>query len=174
MGRPLILQAFGRGVHGIFCGGNELVKCRDVLSRADLPGVFAIVIEVAVGHDPVFIADQPKTRHLGRVEFDLDLHVLGNGHQGGTHFPDQHLVRFFRRVDVGVMPIALVREPFQVVVLEVAHAETEHAQKDAAAGLGLDELVSSSWLETPTLKSPSVARITRFVPFLMKFWAATS
>ena len=33
---------------------------------------------------------------------------------------------------------------------------------------------SSSSSVMPTLKSPSVARMTRLVPFLMKFWAATS
>ena len=34
--------------------------------------------------------------------------------------------------------------------------------------------MSSPWLVTPTLKSPSVARITRLMPPLMKFAAAVS
>ena len=33
---------------------------------------------------------------------------------------------------------------------------------------------SLSWSVMPTLKSPSVARMTRLVPFLMKFWVARS
>ena len=72
------------------------------------------------------------------------------------------------------MAVPLVGELLQRGVLEVAHAEAEHAQEDAALGLGLDqadELVSSVM---PTLKSPSVARMTRLVPFLMKFWVAMS
>ena len=74
------------------------------------------------------------------------------------------------RVDVGVVAVALVGELLERGVLEVAHAEAEHAQEDAALGLGLDQLDRARPRSvTPTLKSPSVARMTRFVPPLMKF-----
>ena len=110
-----------------------------MVARADLAGVLGVVVEVLVGHDPVFVADQPVRADLGRVELDLDLDVLGDGDQRRAHLLDQHLVGLARRVDVGVVAVALVGELFEVAVLDVAHAEAEHAQEDAALGLGLDQ-----------------------------------
>ena len=73
------------------------------------------------------------------------------------------------RIDVGVVAVALVGELLHRRVLEVAHAEAEHRQDDAACRACPRSGASSSpWSVTPTLKSPSVARITRLTPPLMK------
>ena len=42
------------------------------------------------------------------------------------------------------------------------------------AGFGYRAATSALWLVTPTLKSPSVARMTRLLPPLMKFLVACS
>ena len=43
-------------------GRDQLVKRGHVVARADLAGVLGVVVEILVGHDPVFVADQPELR----------------------------------------------------------------------------------------------------------------
>ena len=67
-----------------------------MVARADLAGVLGVIVEILVGHDPVFVADQAELSHFGRVEIHLDLDVLGDVHQRRAHFLDQHLVSLAR------------------------------------------------------------------------------
>ncbi len=110
-----------------------------MVARTNFTAVLGVVVEVLVGHDAVFITDQPVRSHLRWIEVDLDLDILGNRDQRRAHLVDQHLVRFLRCIDIGIVAVALAGECFQGAVLEVAHAEAEHGQEHLALGLGLDQ-----------------------------------
>ncbi len=120
-------------------GRDDLVERGDAVAGADLAGVLGVVVEVARGEHAVLVADQAVGGNLGRVELDLDLDVLGDGHQGPAELGHQHLLRLGQGVDVGVVAVALVGQHLQRLVLVVAHAVAERGQEDAAAGLVLDQ-----------------------------------
>ena len=105
------------------------------------PASFASSLKSWACQQPVLVADQPVGADLGRVELDLDLHVLGDRHQRAAHLLDEDLAGLGHRVDVGVVAVALVGERLHLGVLEVAAAEAEDGEEDAALRLLLDQPV---------------------------------
>ena len=108
------------------------------MAAAHVAGVLLVVAEVFVLEDAVLVADQPIGLHAVVVELDLQLHVLGDHHQRRPLIEKQ-LASFVHRVDVGVVPIAIMCELFELAVLEVVHAEAEDCQVDARLPLLFDQ-----------------------------------
>ena len=88
----------------------------------------------------VLVTDQAVRGHLGGVEVDLDLHVLGDGHERAAKLANQHAMGLVGAVDVGVVAISLVGKGLQVRILEIARAEAEHGQEDFTLCFFLDQL----------------------------------
>ena len=105
------------------------------MSAADLAAVLLVVGKVFSRHQPVFITDQPVSLHLRRVEVHLDLHVLRNGDEGSAAFLHQRLARLIDRVDIAAVAVSVVRQGFHLVVLVIAHAESQAGQAHAALAL---------------------------------------
>ena len=122
-------------------GRDDLVERGHGVAGTDLAGVLAIIIEITGRQLAFFVADQPITVDLGRVELDLELDVLGDGDDRAAGLVDKNLAGFLDVVQVGVVSIAVaaVGEPLHGRVFQVAHAEPEHVQEHPAAGLVLDE-----------------------------------
>ena len=77
----------------------------------------------------------------------------------------EHAARLLQRVDVRVVAVAAIGQRLQRAVLQVAAADAEHRQEDAALALRARSAASGRpRLVTPTLKSPSVASTTRLTP----------
>ena len=51
---------------------------------------------VFVPQNAILVADQAIRAHLRGIELDLELHVLGHGHERGVHLLDEHALRFLR------------------------------------------------------------------------------
>ncbi len=49
------------------------------MPSADFASVFAIIVELVGFEMSVFVTNQTISRDVRGVEFDLDLHVFGNG-----------------------------------------------------------------------------------------------
>ena len=105
-----------------------------------LAGVLLVVVEILGGQGPLLVTEQPVRLHYRRVELDLDLHVLGDGHKRPAELLDERLVGFPQGVDVGVVAVPLAGELDHHLVPQVAHPEPEHAQEDARLSLLLDHL----------------------------------
>ncbi len=56
------------------------------MPAAEFTGIFFIIIEIFFGQHPVLITDQAIALHFGRIEFDLQLHIFGNGEQCAAKF----------------------------------------------------------------------------------------
>ena len=172
--RFLILQLIDRRDIDLLAGRHDLVQRRHRVPRADFAGVLLVVVEILGPQHAVLVADEPVAGDLGRVELDLDLHVLGDRHQRAGHLLDEHAAGLGAVIDVVVVAVAVVGDRFHHRVVEVAAAEAEHGEEHAGV-LGLlsrPAVASSAVLVTPTLKSPSVQRMTRLVPPLMKLSSA--
>ena len=102
---------------------------------ADFAGVLAVVVEVPRGQAAVLVADEPIGGHPRRIEFHLNLDVLGNRHQRAAQLFDQYLERFGFVVDEGVIAVGLVRELFHHGVVVIAHAEAQHAEEHTGPGV---------------------------------------
>ena len=76
---------------------------------------------------------------VGRIELDLDLHVLGDRNQRRGRLLDQHLARLVDGVDIGGGAVAVLGQRLHQRVVVVAHAEAEHREEDSLAALALDE-----------------------------------
>ena len=129
-----------RGRGQVFAGGDDLVERGDGVAGADLAGVLLVVVEILLREQPLFVADEPVAGDLRGVELDLDFHVLGDGHDGAAELLDEHLFRLQQRVEVGGVAVPFAGEFHEHGVLEVAHAEAEHSEKDAALRLLGDHL----------------------------------
>src|SRR2546430_7391327 len=71
------------------------------MARTHVSGILLVIVEVLGAEDAIFIADQPVRGHLRRVEFDLDLDVLGNRHECRTHLFHEDLTGFVQPIDKG-------------------------------------------------------------------------
>ena len=109
------------------------------MAGANLSGILAIVVEVLVLEDPVLVANQPIGADGVRIELNLDLHVLGDGHERRARFLHEHAMRLVDRIEVGVVPIALVRQLLHRRVFQVAGTDAEDREKHAALPLALDQ-----------------------------------
>src|SRR4029453_19587380 len=52
---------------------------------------------------------------------------------------DEDLARLVERVEVGIVPLALVGQPLHRRVLQVTRADTQHGEEDAALALLFDQ-----------------------------------
>ncbi len=130
-----------RPFHGeLLARRNQLVKRRYGVIRSYLTGVFLVVGEVLVSKNTVLVTNQPEPLNAHRIELKLKLHVLGNGYQSPRGLFDQHLARLGLGVDIGVVPVTLVRQFLERTVLVVARPEPENAQEYARLGFILDQL----------------------------------
>ena len=145
-------------------GGHDFIECGHGVPGADFAGVLRVVFEVFLREHSVFVAQEPIGGHLRGIEFHLDLHVFGHRHEGAGHLVHEDLAGLAEAVDVGVVAVSFIGEGFHGAVLEVAGAVAEHAEEDAALASAVMSVSSCSGLLMPTLKSPSVQRITRFTP----------
>ena len=85
----------------------------------------------------------------------------------------QHAPRFLQRVEIRVVAVPLVRQHLHRRVLEIAGADAEDREEHAGVALALDEVRRDRADSTmPTLKSPSVARMTRLTPPGTNAWRA--
>src|SRR5919198_1789130 len=137
--RLLVLERVDAGVLDLLAGGDYLVERRDGVARADLARVLAVVVEIAVGEQAVLVADEPVAGHQPRVELDLYLHVLRDRQERRAGLLAQSLARLRLGVDVGVITVPLVGQLLHHRVVEVAGAEAEDGEEDAALPLLLDE-----------------------------------
>ena len=110
------------------------------MPRADFAGVLLVVIEVGRGQHAVLVAEQPVRRDLSRIELDLNLHVLGDGHEVAAHLLDEDLASLADAVDIGIDAVAVVGQLLQLAVLQVALAEAQDGEERAAGRLLLDQL----------------------------------
>ena len=78
------------------------------MPRPDLAGILRVIAKVTGCQGPVLVAQQPIRRHLGGIEFHLDLHILGDRHGAAGQLLHKHLPRLANAVDVGIDPIAVV------------------------------------------------------------------
>ena len=62
--------------------GCDFVDRRHRVARADLTRIDAVVVEVFALQGTGLVADEPVFSDPGRIELDLDLHILGNGEDG--------------------------------------------------------------------------------------------
>ena len=119
--------------------GDDFVEGGDAVAGADFAGVFGVVVEVFLGEETVFVADEAVAGDLGGVEFDLDFDVFGDGDEGAGHLFDQEFAGLAEAVDVAVVAVAFVGEGFHGAVFEVAGAVAEDGEEDAGAGFFGDE-----------------------------------
>ena len=123
-------QAVGAAAHR-----RDLVQRGDLVARADVAGIDLVVGEILVGQHAVLVADQAILGHDRGIELHLDLHVAGDGQQGGLHLVHQHLAAFLQRVDVGMVAVAHIGQLLGQCVVVVAGAEAERGQRDARPAL---------------------------------------
>ena len=71
---------------------------------------------------------------MGRIEFDLNFDILGNGHQRTGQLVDQHFAGLTEGINVAILPIALVRELLECAVFQVAHAKTQYGEEGTCFG----------------------------------------
>jgi len=102
------------------------------MAGTDLADIFLVVIKIAGRHLTVLISDQTVLFDILRTEFYLDLDILGNRDQRGIQLSDQNLLRLAFGVDIVVIAIAFVGQQLHLGILQIAGAEAEHTQKDAA------------------------------------------
>src|SRR5437867_1914911 len=101
------------------------------MARTHVSGILLVIVEVLGAEDAILIADQPVRGHLRRVEFDLDLDVLGNRHEGGAHLLHEDLTGFVQPIDKGVIAMPPIGKLHQEGILEIV-TETQHRQEDPA------------------------------------------
>ena len=65
------------------------------MAGPNLARIHGVVAEIFAAQRPVFIADQPVLRYDGRVEFQLNLDILGNGLEGRGPFGSEDLLRYW-------------------------------------------------------------------------------
>ena len=109
------------------------------MSGAEFAGILGVVVEVLVGEQPVLVSDQAVPGGPRRVELDLKLHVLGQGHEGSAHLLDQDLARLEQAVDIVEVAVSAVGDLLHLGVLEVPGAETEDREEGSALALPLDQ-----------------------------------
>ena len=131
----LILKGIRFRWADFFAGGDDFVERGHGVAGADFAGIFFVVVKIFGGEHAVFVADQPIAGDLGRVELDLDLHILGNRDERAGHFLDEHLAGFGEAVDIVLVAVAFARDRFHHRVVEIAPAEAEHGEEDAGLGL---------------------------------------
>ena len=110
------------------------------MARADFARVLRVVVEILFAQEPLLVAEQAIRADLRGIELDLNLHVLGDGHEVGVHLLDENFLRLFLRVEVVVIAVALVRELVHEGVFEVVGAHAERREIDAALCLLLNHL----------------------------------
>ena len=143
------------------------------MARADLARIDLVVVEIFFAQHPLLVTDQPIRSDARRIELDLNLHVLRDRDQRAAHLLHENFARLIERIEIGVVAVSFVGQLLHRRVLQIVVADTEHAQKHAALRFLFDQPNQIALIRsTPTLKSPSVARMTRFTPPLMKFSAA--
>src|SRR5262245_37068720 len=143
------------------------------MAGADFARVLLVVVEVLIPEESIFVANQSVGGDVLRVELDLDLDVLCDRDERVTGFLDEHLPGFVQRVEIGVVPVPAIRQLLHRRILDVAGADASTERKMPLARFSSISLVKSPWFVTPTLKSPSVARMTRLMPPLKNCSCAT-
>jgi hypothetical protein len=93
------------------------------VTGAQLATILRVIIEVLRGQEAILIADKAILGHLRRIELHLDLRILRDGHQRGSHLLHEDLPRLHDVVDIRIVAVALVGEGLHAAVLEVARAE---------------------------------------------------
>ena len=73
-------------------------------------GVLLVVVEVLRREQPAIVAEQTVRGDLGRVELQLQLHVLGDRHHRAAELRHYHLLRLEDAVEERVVPVSGVRQ----------------------------------------------------------------
>ena len=121
-------------------GGDHLVERGDLVACPDIASIDAVVGEILFAQHAVLVADQAVLADRGGIELDLDLHVLGDGEERGAHLVAQHLLRFQRGVDIGVIAVTVVGDLFHHRLVVIACPEAERGERDAAVALPFDHV----------------------------------
>ena len=109
---------------------HNLIQRRYGMPCSHISGILFVIIEIAIGQFPVFIADQTICLDLGWIELDLDLHIFGDGEQGSRHLRNQHFFCFQRIVDIGIVAVSFVGQRFHLIILDVSHTKAKHGEID--------------------------------------------
>ena len=109
------------------------------MTGPDIARINLVIVEVFLRQYPVFIADQTVFLDEGGVELNLDFDILGDGEQRRRHFVIEHLLRFNRAVDIGIVAIANVRDLFHHRVVEIALPKAKRGERDPAFAVLLDD-----------------------------------
>ena len=114
-------------LHGV--DGSGRMPC------AKLSGVNRVVAEIFIGNGSVFVADKPVLLHHVTVKLHLNFGVQANHLQRGHDIVYEQIFRFFQRVDVAVVAVALVGQLFHHDVVVVAQAKADGGKLDAGIGV---------------------------------------
>ena len=135
----MILERIDSAVGNRLAGRDDFVERGDGVTGAHLTGVLAIVVEVFFPQHPVLVADEAIRRREAGIELNLELDVLGDGHERRSGFRDQHAPRFLQRIEVRVVAVPLIRQHLHRRILEIGFTDAEDGQEDPALALALDE-----------------------------------
>ena len=101
------------------------------MPRTNVAGFLLVVVEILRLEATILVSNQSIRFHMGRIEFDLDLHVLGNLEDVTGQVLQEDLAGLRFGIDIGIAALSLVGEGFQHVVLVVTHAKPKDGQGDA-------------------------------------------
>ena len=96
------------------------------MPTSDLPRIDLIVLEVLCVQGTVLVSDEAIPLHIGRVELDLQLDVIGHGAHGGAEVLPEHALRLLDRVYIGVVAVSVIGDGLHLCVLIVALSKAEH------------------------------------------------
>ncbi len=110
---------------------GKLIQGRDSMAGSDLTGIYLVIVKVFIGKFAVRVTDKSVFAHERRVEFNLDLDVVGDSQQRCVELIDQHLARLIYGVNVSIVSIADIGELFHQVIVVVACTKAQGRQCNA-------------------------------------------
>ena len=137
----LVLERIRPRAHLARARRDDLVERRHRVARTDFARVLLVVIKVLRGEAAVLVAQEPVALDLGRIELDLHLHVLRDGHERAAELVHHHLLRLEDGVKKGVVAVPGIRQLLHVRILVIAAPDAQHRQEDAAFALRRDEVL---------------------------------
>ena len=92
------------------------------MPAAQFAGIFFIIIKILFVQEPVLITDQPVTGNFFRIKFHLQFHIFCDRKQGATKFIYQNFLGFIQSVNIGMIPISLIRQQLHFIIFIISHS----------------------------------------------------
>ena len=96
------------------------------MPTSDLPRIDLVVLEVLCIQGAILVSDETISLHVGGVELDLQLDVVGHGAHGGAEVLPEHALRLLDRVNIGVVAVSIIGDGLHLRVLVVALPKAKH------------------------------------------------